>query len=154
VLHRIEADCDADALRFTVTQKGNPLPAFCHRNCYSCWGGPRGGIGELEQTLGERLSSAPVGSYTKRLFEDKLLLQNKLLEEAQELIEAEEPDHAAAEAADVLYFALARCAVVGATLPMIESHLDRRALKLKRRPGNAKEYRIKAAAELLNKQSS
>jgi len=36
-------------------------------------------------------------------------------------------------------------------IPAIEAHLDRRALKLKRRPGNSKAYRIKAAAELLNK---
>jgi phosphoribosyl-ATP pyrophosphohydrolase/phosphoribosyl-AMP cyclohydrolase/histidinol dehydrogenase len=87
-LHKIEADCDADALRFTVAQHGKP-PAFCHRNCYCCWGGPRKGLGHLEQVLVDRKAAAPEGSYTKRLFEESALLRNKLVEEAQELAEAE-----------------------------------------------------------------
>ncbi|CAN0369068.1 unnamed protein product, partial [Ectocarpus sp. 13 AM-2016] len=49
---------------------------------------------------------APEGSYTKRLFEDPVLLRNKLVEEAsaQELAEAETKQHVAEEAADVTYF--------------------------------------------------
>ncbi len=42
-----------------------------------------------------------------------------------------------------------RCAAVGVTLPMVEGHLDRRSLKLKRRPGNAKPERVAAAAAIL-----
>ena len=41
---------------------------------------------------------APPKSYTKRLFNDPTLLRHKLLEEANELAEAETPDHIAAEA--------------------------------------------------------
>ena len=110
-------DCDGDALRFTVRQNGEdadgaPCPAFCHRNCYTCWGA-RCGLGDLEQTLFSRKATAPEGSYTKRLFDDSKLLHDKLLEESQELMEATEPDHVAAEAADVFYFALAKCAKEG-----------------------------------------
>ena len=47
--------------------------------------------------------------------------------------QAEEPDHVAAEAADLLYFAMVRCAAAGVGLVEIEQHLDRRSLKLKRR---------------------
>jgi phosphoribosyl-ATP pyrophosphohydrolase/phosphoribosyl-AMP cyclohydrolase/histidinol dehydrogenase len=43
----------------------------------------------LEQVLVDRKAAAPEGSYTKRLFEDSALLRNKLVEEAQELAEAE-----------------------------------------------------------------
>ena len=35
----------------------------------------------------------------------------------------------------------------GATLEDVEKHLDLRSLKVKRRPGNSKDYRIKAAKE-------
>jgi len=88
---------------------------------------------------------APVGSYTKRLFDDPDLLRHKLLEEAQELAEAREPDHIAAEAADLIYFALVACAKAGVTLADVEGHLDRRALKVRRRAGDAKPARIAAA---------
>ena len=63
----------------------------------------------------------------------------------QELSEATEPDHVAAEAADLLYFALVRCAAAGASLKAVAAHLDHRALKLTRRPGNAKPERVAAA---------
>jgi len=37
-LHRIDVDCDGDALRFTVTQHGADVKAFCHLGTYTCWG--------------------------------------------------------------------------------------------------------------------
>lgn len=46
----------------------------------------------------------------------------------QELAEATEPDHVAAETADVLYFALVRAAAAGVPLEAVEAHLDYRAL--------------------------
>ena len=140
-------DCDADALAFSVKQHGEP-PAFCHKGSLSCWGVPSG-LHALQLTLKQRKASAPPGSYTKRLFDDPILLRNKLVEEAQELSEAIEPDHVAAEAADLMYFAMTRCVAAGVSLDQIESHLDRRSLKLQRRPGNDKKERIEAAAKIL-----
>ena len=67
------------------------------------------------------------------------------MEEAMELAEASEPDHVAAEAADLLYFAFVRCAKAGVSISDIEKHLDRRALKVRRRQGDSKSYRIEAA---------
>jgi len=147
-LHRIGLDCDHDALRFTVTQHGEP-PAFCHKNSLTCWGEP-GGLRALQAVLAARRRAAPAGSYTKRLFDDSNLLRNKLVEEAQELAEATEPDHVASEAADLLYFAMVRCVAVGVGLAEVEAHLDRRALKLQRRPGNDKKERNAAAAKILS----
>ena len=83
------------------------------------------------------------------MFDDGALLRNKLLEEAQELSEATDTDHAAAEAADLIYFALVAAVKRGASVAHIEAHLDARALKLARRPGDAKAERVKAAAEIL-----
>jgi phosphoribosyl-ATP pyrophosphohydrolase/phosphoribosyl-AMP cyclohydrolase/histidinol dehydrogenase len=150
-LRAARLDCDGDALLFTVRQRG-AVPAFCHLNTLSCWG-DLGGLGALELTLASRLADAPPGSYTKRLFEDPELLRNKLMEEAMELSEAVEPDHVAAEAADLAYFLLVRCAKAGVTIADVEAHLDRRALKVRRlRAGDSKQYRIEAAkafAEML-----
>ena len=144
ILHRIDADCDGDALRFTVTQ----TDGFCHLNTLSCWGEPRG-IRQLEETLVQRLSDAPEGSYTKRLFNDDILLRNKLVEEAQELSEAVTKDHVTEELADVLYFALVRAVKAGVSIDDAVAELDRRARKVTRRPGDSKEYRIQAGEEIL-----
>ena len=65
-------------------------------------------------------------------------------------MEAKDPDHIAAEAADVMYFMLTRCVAGGATLQDIERHLDKRTLKVSRRPGNSKEWRSANAAKILD----
>ena len=128
-LLRIDLDCDRDSPRFVVRQTG---PGFCHLDTRSCWG-EEGGLGGLSRLLAERRRQAPEGSYTAKLFADPELLGAKLREEAQELTEASERDHVIHEAADVLYFTLARLAREGIDLAEVERHLDRRALKVTRR---------------------
>ncbi|KAG6959451.1 hypothetical protein JG688_00010062 [Phytophthora aleatoria] len=145
-LIQIDMDCDSDALRFTVNQTG---AGFCHLNTRTCWGHD-GGLRALESMLFSRHENAPAGSYTKRLFDDAELLRNKLVEEAQELAEAESVPDVAGEAADVMYFAMVRCVAAGCKLSDVEKMLDKRALKVKRRPGNSKAYRISAANKILN----
>lgn len=148
----IRFDCDGDALRFSVIQRGQP-PAFCHLMTRTCWGNVHG-LQHLEEILVDRKRAAPAGSYTKRLFDDPVLLQKKLLEEVQELVEATDPDHVAAEAADVTYFMMTRCVAAGVGLRDIERHLDKRTLKVIRRPGNAKDWRSENAAQILSVGSS
>lgn len=143
----VALDCDGDALRFNVFQHGSP-GAFCHLNTRTCWGDDRG-FSNLQAVLQDRLKNAPQGSYTKRLFDDPGLLQKKLLEEVQELVEAKDHDHIAEEAADVMYFMMVRCAAAGVTLSEVEKQLDERSLKISRRPGNAKEWRSANAAKIL-----
>ena len=130
----IDADCDRDTLRFTVRQKGE---GFCHRKTTTCWG-PTRGLPALTQRLATRLSDAPKGSYTKRLLEDAELLKSKLQEEAWELATAEGPEHVAEEAADLFYFAMVAMARARVDMASVEAVLDRRALQLERRAGNAK----------------
>ncbi|CEG37735.1 phosphoribosyl-atp diphosphatase [Plasmopara halstedii] len=145
-LIKIDMDCDSDALRFTVNQTG---AGFCHLNTRTCWGHDNG-LRALESVLFSRHADAPAGSYTKRLFEDAKLLRNKLVEEAQELAEAETIPDVAGEAADVMYFAMVRCVAAGCKLSDVEKMLDKRSLKVKRRPGNSKAHRISAANDILN----
>lgn len=133
-LLRIDLDCDRDALRFVVRQHGS---GFCHTGTRTCWG-DEGGFAGLLATLQARAKAAPPGSYTRRLLDDPAFLRAKLLEEAAELAAAATPDEVAHEAADVLYFAFTALARAGVSLADVEAVLDRRALKVTRRPGNAK----------------
>jgi phosphoribosyl-ATP pyrophosphohydrolase/phosphoribosyl-AMP cyclohydrolase/histidinol dehydrogenase len=90
------------------------------------------------ETLVSRKSSAPAGSYTKRLFEDPVLLKAKIMEEAQELCDADSHNDIAFEAADLIFFALAKCVGAGVSLEDIGNQLDRKSKKVFRRPGDAK----------------
>lgn len=129
----IDLDCDRDTLRFTVRQRD---PGFCHANTRTCWGEDHG-IGRLARRLGERQRNAPAGSNTARLFADAELLASKLREEAMELA-APDAD-VAAEAADLLYFALVRMTGAGISLAEVAHALDRRARRVSRRPCEAKD---------------
>lgn len=128
-LIRIDLDCDRDSPRFVVRQTG---PGFCHLDTRTCWG-EDAGLGHLERTLRARRAEAPAGSYSARLFRDPALLAAKLREEADELAAAAARDDVVWEAADLLYFTLARLAAEGIDLAEVEAHLDRRALKVTRR---------------------
>ena len=135
-LVRVEFDCDRDAVAFYVSQSG---AGFCHRPATGCFDHQFRGIKHLQQTCFDRVKSSPEGSYTKKLIDDpKGLLRAKLVEEAGELADAETPEEVAAEMADVLYFAMVRCAVAGVSLDDVQQVLDKRALKVTRRPGKAK----------------
>jgi len=92
----------------------------------------------LSRRLAERTKMAPDGSYTRRLLSDPELLRSKLLEEAKELASAQLSEDVAHEAADVIYFALVAMARAGVPLSAVEQELDRRALRVSRRAGNAK----------------
>lgn len=133
-LVRISLDCDSDALKFVVKQKGR----FCHLEQFGCFGELKG-IPKLEQTLKARKESAPEGSYTARLFSDEKLLRAKIMEEAEELCDAKSPQDVAFEAADLIYFALTKTVGAGVSLSDIEQSLDAKSWKVKRRAGNAKD---------------
>ena len=141
-LLKVDLDCDADAIRFVVRQNGD---GFCHLKTATCFG-PRSGLSKLEKTLKARRESAPLGSYTARLFNDPKLLEAKLLEEASELAEAKSRDDVAAEAADLLYFALTKCVLSGVSLKDVERNLDRKSLKTSRRQGDAKPQWVEKVA--------
>ncbi len=143
-LLRADVDCDRDALRFTVTQDG---PGFCHEGTRTCFGEDRG-LGALSRRLATtaRDGASDPGSYTARLLRDSALLAAKIEEEAGELNAAVSRSEVVHEAADVLFFTLTRLAKEGISLAEIDAELDRRALMVSRRPGNAKPNRAGGAS--------
>jgi len=128
-LLRVELDCDADALRFTVRQTGG----FCHTGTRTCWG-EGFDLGALERILRRRQDTAPEGSGTARLFSDPELLDAKLREEAAELSATRRRDEAVHETADLLYFALVALRRAGGTLEDVEAELRARSRRVSRRP--------------------
>jgi phosphoribosyl-ATP pyrophosphohydrolase/phosphoribosyl-AMP cyclohydrolase len=132
----IHLDCDRDSLCFVVNQHGD---GFCHVPAFSCFGPTLNkGISALVQTMESRRQNAPEGSYTARLFNEPGLLEAKIKEEADELVAAKTKEEVIGEAADVIYFALAKAVRSGVSLADLEAELDRRSMMVSRRPGNAK----------------
>lgn len=154
---RIRKDCDNDAVLFEVEQSGT---GFCHLETEGCFSdvtstAEKKGVAALEETLKSRLASAPEGSYTARLFNDGKLLQQKIMEEAEELVEAKDDDarHVAFEAADLLYFTMVRCIKAGVSWADVERSLDEKAAKGKkgeRRQGDAKQKWVEKLADKQN----
>lgn len=133
-LLRVDWDCDRDCLRFTVRQHGR---GNCHLGTRTCWGAA-GGLGALERRVATQASGGDARSYTARLLREPGLLDAKLREEVGELITAGSAGQVAEEAADVLYFLSVAMRRAGVTLEQVEAVLDRRALRVTRRPGDAK----------------
>ncbi len=128
-LLRVEADCDRDALCFTVAQAGK---GFCHLGEYRCFGAPRG-LKRLERRLSLRAADSPPGSYTAKLLGDPALLEGKLIEEAEELARAKGARRAAEEASDLLYFVQVALERSGVKMADVERELDLRSLRVRRR---------------------
>lgn len=131
----VALDCDRDALRFTVKQSGT---GFCHLESRSCWGDD-GGIRQLMRRMTATKPDAASASLTSRLLATPELLAAKLREEAAELAQ---PDaDVVAEAADVMFFTMARLAAAGVSLNDVDDELQRRARRVSRRPCESKEQR-------------
>jgi phosphoribosyl-ATP pyrophosphohydrolase len=131
-LIRVDLDCDRDALRFTVRQRDG----FCHTGARTCWGEDRG-LARLARRLEGMAARRPEGSNTVRLLDDTALLDAKLVEETGELTSP--GADIASEAADLLYFALVKSVAAGVALEEIESILDSRERRVRRRPMESKE---------------
>ena len=133
-LVRVELDCDRDALRFTVRQRG---AGFCHLDRRSCW--PSGfDLDDLARTITERAARPEPGSGTAKLLADPALLAAKLREEAEELGRANARADVVHETADVLYLALVAVVRGGGTLTDVRAELARRHAGVTRRPMAAK----------------
>jgi phosphoribosyl-ATP pyrophosphohydrolase len=125
----IRIDCDSDCLRFQVDQRP---PGFCHKNTYACFGKERT-IATVIHRLRQRIESSDEKSFTKTLVNDPSMLRTKLLEEAEELSDAQSPDEIAWEAADVLYFSLVKLLGNDVGLDRVFQELARRMNRVVRR---------------------
>ena len=80
----------------------------------------------LTATIASRKGGDPASSWTARLLADEPLIARKLLEEAQEAVEAEGPDHLAAESADLIYHWLVLLQAKGVSLDAVAAKLETR----------------------------
>ena len=133
-LVRVDLDCDRDALRFTVRQRG---AGFCHLDQRSCWPSAFD-LDDLARTIVERAARPEPGSGTAKLLRDPGLLAAKLREEAEELGRAGDRPEAVHETADVLYLALVALVRGGGSLAEVVAELSRRRGAVTRRPMAAK----------------
>lgn len=133
-LVRVEVDCDRDALRFVVRQRG---AGFCHLGDEACWGAGRG-LGALPARIRAAADAVEERSYTRRLLADPGFLRAKLLEEAGELAAARGRADVAHEAADLLYFAAVAMQRAGTSFADVDRELELRSRRITRRSGAAK----------------
>ena len=133
-LVRVDLDCDRDALRFTVRQRG---AGFCHLERRSCWPSAFD-LDDLARTIAERAARPEPGSGTAKLLGDPGLLAAKLREEAEELGRAGDRTDVVHETADVLYLALVALVRGGGSLAEVVAELSRRRGAVTRRPMAAK----------------
>ena len=120
---RMRADCDQDALLATVRQTG----AACHKGSYSCFGGRKFSLDQLYEVIRDRFANPVAGSYTATLTHDKV--REKVMEEAQEVVEAQTRDEIIWEAADVLYFLTVLLAKKDIGIDTVLNELRRRRQK-------------------------
>lgn len=127
-LVNIDYDCDGDTLLFKVKQQGNA----CHFERYSCFAtqSREFTLDTLDRVFEQRLEDLSKGvngqSFTQKLFASEALQVEKLNEECQELIEAQDNDEVRWEAADLIFFALVNAKAKGVSAKEIISELGAR----------------------------
>ncbi len=94
----LRADCDYDALLVKVKPHG---PA-CHTGNYSCFGYKDFSLLDLYEIIEDRFRNPVPGSYTASLDDRKV--RKKLMEEAYEVVEAQNYEEKVWEVADLIYF--------------------------------------------------
>jgi len=125
-LVRIEMTCDRSALLFHVEATGR----LCRRGTASCFGERGFSLPGLEQVIAERGAVSGDDSYTARLIGDAVTRRAKILEEAAQLVEADDFAAIRGEAADLLYHLLVDLVARGVPLSAVVGELESR----RRRP--------------------
>ena len=98
---KMRADCDRDAVLATVRPHG---PA-CHTGAWTCFQSNAArpySLNLLSEIIRERFKNPTPGSYTATLNDERA--REKLMEEAEELTEAESREDVVWECADLVYF--------------------------------------------------
>jgi len=120
---KLRADCDRDTILATVIPNGGA----CHTGSFTCFGSDpdeKSSMERLYSTISERFANPKPGSYTATLNDKKV--REKVMEEAEELTEAEGKDEVIWEAADLLYFASVLMYKEGVTWQDVYNELDKR----------------------------
>lgn len=118
-LVRVKYDCDRDSLIFIVKQKN----AACHTGSYSCFGEKEFSIDDIYQTIQDRIKNPRKESYTSTIAKNETRLNEKLIEEANELVNYKNRENLVWETADLIYFVMVLLAKNNITLSEIKSEL-------------------------------
>jgi phosphoribosyl-ATP pyrophosphohydrolase/phosphoribosyl-AMP cyclohydrolase len=120
---KMRLDCDRDTVLATVEPNGGT----CHTGSWTCFGADpdaKSNMERLYQTISERFANPRPGSYTATLNDKRV--REKVMEEAEELTEAEGKDEVIWEAADLFYFASVLMYKEGVTWQDVYDELDKR----------------------------
>ena len=122
-LVKMRVDCDRDTILATVIPDG----PTCHTGHWTCFGSEadaKSNMERLYQTISERFANPRPGSYTATLNDKRV--REKVMEEAEELTEAEGKDEVIWEAADLLYFVSVLMYKEGVSWQDVYNELDKR----------------------------
>ncbi|WP_196140035.1 phosphoribosyl-ATP diphosphatase [Aliikangiella sp. G2MR2-5] len=133
-LVQADFDCDGDSLIFRVrlADKNEADQQVqtnaCHLDRYSCFASQKRefSFSKLNQLLERRKKELPKNSFTSKLFQSAEFRAEKILEEAQELIEARSFEEVRWEAADLIFFALVDAIAKGVSVDDILCELRSR----------------------------
>lgn len=122
-LVKLRADCDRDTVLATVIPHGGA----CHTGSWTCFGSEPDAKSNMERlyaTIADRFANPKPGSYTATLNDKRV--REKVMEEAEELTEAEGKDEVVWEAADLLYFVSVLMYKEGVSWKDVYNELDKR----------------------------
>lgn len=119
-----DIDCDGDSLLFRVKQTQHA----CHFDRYSCFASQTKAfdLNRLTRLLEKRQKTLPENSFSSQLFSSATLRAEKIIEEAQELIEAQDYEDVRWEAADLIFFTLTDALAKGVNINAINNELRSR----------------------------
>ncbi|HPO02166.1 MAG TPA: bifunctional phosphoribosyl-AMP cyclohydrolase/phosphoribosyl-ATP diphosphatase HisIE [Treponemataceae bacterium] len=123
---KLRVDCDRDAVLATVKPHG----PTCHTGAWSCFktvGDRAYTLPFLSSIIADRFANPKPGSYTATLTPERV--REKILEEAEELTEAESKDDVVWECADLIYFVNVLMHREGVSWTDVLGELDRRHKK-------------------------
>lgn len=122
-LVKLRADCDRDTVLATVIPHGGA----CHTGSWTCFTSEPDAKSNMERlyaTIADRFANPKPGSYTATLNDKRV--REKVMEEAEELTEAEGKDEVVWEAADLLYFVSVLMYKEGVNWQDVYNELDKR----------------------------
>ncbi|MBQ2205745.1 MAG: bifunctional phosphoribosyl-AMP cyclohydrolase/phosphoribosyl-ATP diphosphatase HisIE, partial [Treponema sp.] len=122
-LVKLRADCDRDTVLATVIPHGGA----CHTGSWTCFTSDPDAKSNMERlyaTIADRFANPKPGSYTATLNDKRV--REKVMEEAEELTEAEGKDEVVWEAADLLYFVSVLMYKEGVSWKDVYNELDKR----------------------------
>lgn len=122
-LVKLRADCDRDTVLATVIPHGGA----CHTGSWTCFTSEPDAKSNMERlyaTIADRFANPKPGSYTATLNDKRV--REKVMEEAEELTEADGKDEVVWEAADLLYFVSVLMYKEGVNWQDVYNELDKR----------------------------